>query len=90
MFDQDSKKVMRLIKNNTFVTPADSCINQVKCGHVAMQKLQENYNGKSEGERQKIQAREELNKFHYCHEHTLPFEKYITAPQSKLPDDGKD
>ena len=48
-----------------------------------MQKLWDNYDGKSEGERRK-KERKVPNKLHYCHEHNFPFEKCITELQSNF------
>ena len=53
IFDQDSKKVTRLIKELTIRTPEEAWTNQVNFGRVAILKFQEHYYGKSEGERQK-------------------------------------
>ena len=49
-----------------------------------MQKLREHYDDKSEGKNRRTQAMEALNKLHYCHEHTFPFENYITSFQSNF------
>ena len=84
MFDQDLKEVMRFIKEFTIGTTEYAWTKQVKCGHVSLQKLQEHYDGKFEVERRKTQARQAIKKFHYRHEHTFPFEKYITAHQSNF------
>ena len=53
MFDQDLKKVLLFIKKLTVRTPEGAWINQVAYGRVAMQKLREHYDGKSEGEKRK-------------------------------------
>ena len=52
IFDQDLKKEMWIIKELSIGTPLEACIKHVKCGRVAMQKLQKYYDGKSEEERQ--------------------------------------
>ena len=84
MFDQYSKNLMHLIKEMAIITPAEYIIRQVKWGRVAMQKLREHYDDKSEGKNRRTQAMEALNKLHYCHEHTFPFENYITSFQSNF------
>ena len=84
VFGQDSEKVMQIIKEFHNVTLEEALIKQVNYGRVSMHKLREHLGGKSEGERWKTQAREALNKLNYCHEHTLPFENYITVLKSNF------
>ena len=56
MFEQDSKNMMRIIKDITIRTPAEACLKQVKCDHVDIHKLQDTYGGKSERETKKTEA----------------------------------
>ena len=53
MFDQDPKKSIRLIEELTIGTLAESWKKQVDCGRVAMNKLRQQYYGKSKGEKRK-------------------------------------
>ena len=77
MFTRVSRIVLDIIKELNLGTDAETWINGLKCGSKAMQELQANYYGTSEGAQRKQVARADLKKILYKNETTLKFEKYV-------------
>ena len=78
MFTRDSKKVLDILKELTLRTDTENFIKSLKCGRKAMQELQAQYDGTSEGAHMKKVARVDLKKIFYKNETTFTFEKYVT------------
>ena len=75
MFARDSRKVINIIKELTLGTESETWIKGLKCGRKAMQELQDNYDGTSEGSRRKKFAIMELKKIFYKNKTTFKFDK---------------
>ena len=78
MFIRDSKRILTILKELTIGTDAETWMKGKKCGRLAMEALQNHYDGPSEGERRKQIARSDLEKLFYRNETTFSFEKYVT------------
>ena len=75
IFSRDTKKVLAILKELTVYTDAETWIKGKSCGQEAMMAFQNKYDGKSEGERRKQVAEDELKRFFYRNEITFSFEK---------------
>ena len=65
MFNRDSRKVIKIIKELKVGTDNETWIKGIKCGRKAMQELQSHYDGTSEGERRNQFARADINNIFY-------------------------
>ena len=78
IFSRDLATVLNILKECTQDTDADTWINNIWCGMLAMQALQYNYDGPSEERSRVTTAIIQLDK-KYRHEYTFSFEKCVTA-----------
>ena len=78
IFSRDTQKVLKLLQELTLDTPAADWIKGIECGRAAMEALQRHFDGESEGDRRKTQARAEIETLYYRNEHSFSFERYAT------------
>ena len=79
IFSRDLTAVFNIIKECTKDTDTDTWINNIRCGMLEMQALQDHYDGTSEARRRVTTATMQIDRSFYCHEYTVTFEKYVTA-----------
>ena len=78
MFSHENKKVLAIIKQLTVDTYAETWMKGKGCGREAMMALKNHYYGKSQGERRKQMAKDDIKRLFYRNETTFYFQKYVT------------
>ena len=75
MFSRNTKKVLTILKDLTVDNYAETCMKWKRCGQEAMLILQNHSDGKSEGERSKQVAKDDLKRLFHRNDTTFSFEK---------------
>ena len=78
MFSCDTKTVLVILKELTVDTFAETCMKSKHFGREAMLELQNSSDGKSEVERRKQVAKDNIKRLFYSNETTFSFGKYVT------------
>ncbi len=77
-FNNDSERVLTLLKELCLDTEAETWFRNIKCSRKAMQALQVHYDGPDESKKRMEEARAKITNTFYKHEGTFTFEKFVT------------
>ena len=84
MFSHDTKEVLVILKELTVDTDDETWTKRKRCGWEAMLELQNNRDGKSEGERRKQVDKADPKRIFYRNETNFSFKNYITKKKQTL------
>ena len=84
MFSRDTKKVLAILKEIKLYTDTETWMKGKYFGREEILSLQNHYDIKSEGERRKQVAKDDLKRLFYSNESTFSFEKCVNNMKQGL------